>query len=113
MSNAKMDENSRATLTALSSVDGETIVQLYADPTLHALLTTGGVSTLYTQTPVGTIDGVNTAFTVTNDITFVVGLYMNGAYIHPADYTFLTTTLTFVTAPDISYAGLPFTIVYY
>lgn len=116
MANAKMDENSRASLTAVSSVDGETVVQLWADPTTHRLLvdaTGGGISTLYTQTPVGTINGINTDFTVTNTITFVVGLYMNGQFIHPAEYSFATTTITFVTAPDISFAGLPFTIVYY
>lgn len=113
MANSGIDQNSRQTLTALSSVDGSTIVALWADPTLHALLTTGGIASLYTQTPVGTIDGVNAAFTTTNTINFVVGLYQNGAFVHPVDYTFASTTLTFNTAPDVSFAGMPFTIVYY
>lgn len=44
MTNAKLDQNSRPTLTALSSTDGTTIVPLYADPTTHRLLVdmTGG-----------------------------------------------------------------------
>lgn len=39
MANAALDQNSRATLTAVSSSDGTTIVTLYADPTTHRLLT--------------------------------------------------------------------------
>ncbi len=38
MANAKLDQNSRPTLTALSNVDGSTIVNVYADPTTHRLL---------------------------------------------------------------------------
>jgi len=37
--NAGLDQNSRQTLTALSSVDHTTIVPLWADPTTHRLLT--------------------------------------------------------------------------
>lgn len=39
MSNAGIDQNSRQTLTALSSTDGVTIVPLWADPVTHRLLT--------------------------------------------------------------------------
>lgn len=45
MANSHLDENSRPTLTAVSNVDGTTIVNLYADPVTHRLLTdntTGG-----------------------------------------------------------------------
>lgn len=38
MSNAKLDENSRATLTALSNANDGTIVDLWADPVTHRLL---------------------------------------------------------------------------
>lgn len=38
MSNAGIDENSRQTLTALSSLDGKTIVPLWCNPTTHRLL---------------------------------------------------------------------------
>lgn len=69
--------------------------------------------TSYAETPTGTINGINNVFTVANTITFVNGLYLNGQFIHPADYSYTGTTITFVTAPDISYSGLPFTVVYY
>jgi len=38
MANAGIDQNSRASLTGISSVDGKTIVPLYCDPTTHRLL---------------------------------------------------------------------------
>lgn len=39
-----IDANSRSGLIAASSLDGRTIVRLYADPTSHRLLTTTGSS---------------------------------------------------------------------
>lgn len=44
MSNISLDENSRPVLAAISSSDGTTIVNLYADPTTHRLLTSSGGS---------------------------------------------------------------------
>jgi hypothetical protein len=38
MTDAKRDNNSVTTLTAVSNVDGTTPVTLYADPTTHRLL---------------------------------------------------------------------------
>ncbi len=42
MENAQIDQNGRQTLTAVSSADGVSIIKLYADPTTHRLLVTGG-----------------------------------------------------------------------
>ncbi len=42
MANAGLDENSRPTLTALSSADGTTIVAVWANPSTHRLLTDAG-----------------------------------------------------------------------
>ena len=114
MSNAKHDENAVPTLIGVSSVDGVTPVNVWVDPTTHRLLVdvSGATLTLYTETPSGTINGVNAVFSTANTISSVFGLYMNGQYIHPADYSTSGTTITFVTAPDSSYSGLPFTIVY-
>lgn len=39
MSNSSIDSNSRGSLTAVSSTDGVTIVDVYADPDTHRLLT--------------------------------------------------------------------------
>ena len=69
--------------------------------------------TSYTETPTGTIDGANKVFNVAHTITFINLIAMNGQFIHPGDYTFTGTTITWGTAPDVSYAGLPFTCVYY
>src|ERR687893_1078643 len=38
MANAKLDENSRPTITGLSNADGSTIVVPYVDPSTHRLL---------------------------------------------------------------------------
>ena len=120
--NAGIDQNSRQTLTALSSVDGETIVPLYADPTTHALLVdASGLSiTVYTETPSGVIDGVNATFTTAQNIGSILSFNINGQFIHPylanpeagANYTFTGSTITFTSPLDASYSGLPFTIVY-
>lgn len=54
--NAKMDGNSRATLTALSSANDGAIVELWADPTTHALLVdaSGGGTGTVTNIATGT-----------------------------------------------------------
>lgn len=41
MSNAKLDQNHHPSLTAVSTVDGETPIRLEADPLTGALLTQG------------------------------------------------------------------------
>lgn len=73
---------------------------------------TGASSTTYSETPTGAINSINKAFHTNHTITFIFGIYMNGQFIHPADYSFTGTTITWVTAPDISYSGLPFTVIY-
>jgi hypothetical protein len=60
MANAKLDENSRPTLTALSSAGDGSIVDLYADPVLHRLLVetpvlTGSGAPSSTPTVIGEI----------------------------------------------------------
>lgn len=57
MANAKLDQNSRPTLTALASDGSGTIVPLYADPVTHRLLTDttgGGGSGTVTSVATGT-----------------------------------------------------------
>lgn len=48
MADAKLDQNSRPSLTAVSNVDSNVIVPLYADPTTHRLLVdlAGGTGTV-------------------------------------------------------------------
>lgn len=78
----------------------------------------GGGLTMYTQTPIGVIDGVNKTYTVTNSINGIFSFGLNGQFLHPfngtnGDYTYTGSTITFNTALDASYAGLPFTLNYY
>ncbi len=58
----------------------------------------GGGGTLTSETPVGTVDGVNTVFTVSNS---TVQLFLNGALQQAGggDYTLSGLTITFVSAP--------------
>lgn len=73
----------------------------------------GAGSTIYTETPSGTIDGVNTTYTTANTITTVYNLAINGQFLHPTtDYTVAGTTITMVTALPANLSGLPFTITY-
>lgn len=68
-----MDENARATLTALSSVGDGSIVPLYADPTTHRLLvdTTGG-SGLGKLTVTGTVNDSNISFVTSSAPTYMI-----------------------------------------
>jgi hypothetical protein len=77
MSNAKLDQNSRPTLTALSSAGDGSIVTLYANPTTHRLLTdlAGGSGTV-TSVSVTTANGVSgtvATATTTPAITLSLG----------------------------------------
>ena len=67
---------------------------------------------VYSESPVGVINGSNTIFTVTNTISVVIGFWLNGQYIHPSLYGTSGTTITFNTAPPAGLSGKPFTIVY-
>ncbi len=65
-----------------------------------------------TETPSGTINSVNVTFTTTTAINAIYSFAINGQYIHPVEYSVAGSTITFVTAPNIAFAGTPFTIVY-
>lgn len=88
--NAEIDGNFERTLLAVSSVDGQTIVQVWADPTTHRLLvddTGGGVAT-FLQKDVFTSTNGQTAFTATKTIAFDQYLSINGLIQTPTtDYT--------------------------
>ena len=73
---------------------------------------TGSSSTIYTETPVGLIDGANKTYTTLHSITTVLGFNINGMFIHPAEYSISGAIITFVVALDASLAGTGFTIVY-
>ena len=72
----------------------------------------GGVIVPYTETPSGAINGVNVTYQTLNAITTIHNFAINGQFIHPADYTFSSRTITMNSALDSSLSGKPFTIVY-
>lgn len=112
-----IDRNSRGSLTAVSSLDDTTIVRLVADPDTGALLvaTTAVVQAAwFNETPLGTIDGVNTIFTLadaptTNSLVLTLD---RQPQILGVDYTISGNTITYLSAPDISLAGTPHNAIY-
>lgn len=88
------------------------ITPVYSGNGRVTLTASGGGGTTYTETPSGTIDGVNKAFTTLNTITTVINFAIGGTFIHPAEYSFSGSTITFVTAPNASLSGLSFTVIY-
>lgn len=95
MANAKLDQNSRQTLTALSSANDGTIVELWADPTTHALLTdiSGTVGTVTSVSVVsangfaGTVATATSTPAITLSTTITGILSGNGTAISAASTT--------------------------
>ncbi len=86
MSNTRIDENSRQALSAVSNVDGTTIVPLYADPITHRLL----VDTVGGGTPAGVNAGINVATLVAN-ITLTAGTDVMYQYLNPSTANWTVT----------------------
>ena len=113
--NAHIDENERPTLTAVTDDANQFIQNVLVDPATGALLVSvigGGGSAVFSETPGGAIDGMNTTYTTVNNITTVIGLYLNGEYLDPSQYTTSGSGFTMGTAIPASFSGTPFTIVY-
>lgn len=105
-----LDSNDRGSLTAVSNVDGTTIVRLWADPVTHRLLTDaaiGGTGTWYNVS--GTVDGANVTFTIaaspTSDIILVLARQVQAK---TTDYSVTGSTITMTYAPDASLSSQPF-----
>lgn len=80
---------------------------------ITVVITGGGVGTIYTDTPVGAIDGVNRDYTLPHDINTVFSFGIRGQFIHPDEYVITgSNSLRFNTALDASLAGSAFTLVY-
>lgn len=71
---ANKDSNSVATLIAVSSSDGTSIVRLWADPITHRLLVdNSGGGGGFTELPAtGTVNGLNAVFGFTQQPTYIV-----------------------------------------
>jgi len=90
---------------------GATITEL-GGGAVSIQVNSGGVGTIYTETPSGAIDGSNTSYTTAHTITTIFSFAINGQFIHPSDYSISGSTITFGTPLDASLSGLPFTIIY-
>jgi len=108
MANSKPDENGRGTLIALSSANDGVIVQLWADPVTHRLLTNAGsVGTVTTLSVVsangfaGTVANATStpAITLTTTITGI--LQGNGTAISAATTTG-TGAVVLATGPTLT-----------
>ena len=109
--NAAIDNNYTRSLLGVSSVDGVSTVKVYADPTTHRLLVdfAGGVfisNSLALEIPTGTVNGINTVFTVQNNPLFeeVSGQVMVSQTQDGTNYGYTISgtgpyTITFSNAP--------------
>lgn len=104
-----IDANTRQGLTAVSNVDGVSIVRLWADPVTHRLLTdaaTGGTLTYYNVT--GAIDGSNVTFTIAATPASDILLFLaRQPQMKTTDFTLSGSTITYVVPPDASLSGQP------
>lgn len=93
-------------------VAGEGVQIDNTNPQYPVITASASALNIYSETPAGTIDSSNTDFTTAHAIVTVFSLALNGQFVHPAEYSVLGNVITFVTAPDASLSGLPFTIIY-
>ena len=70
--NGGLDQNMRRGLFGLSSADGVSPVNVWVDPTLHAILVTTAGSGLTQIAFTGAVNGSNQTFTVTTTPTYAV-----------------------------------------
>lgn len=120
MSVAKLDENSRPTLTALSNLDDGTIIDLWADPVTHRLLVDVESSGLGTVTSVSvvTANGVSGSVatsTTTPAITLTLGAItptsVKGLVITTTTGTFtLTNAKTLAVTNTLTLSGSDSTV---
>lgn len=66
-----------------------------------------------TETPTGTIDGANTAFTTTQPIFAVTSYMLNGEVVGSVNYTIAGNKITWGTAPPAAYSGKDHEIIYF
>lgn len=109
------DGNRVTVLAGITNDSNQEVRMVRVDPVTGRILcsATGGSSvTVYTETPSGTINGSNKNFTTAHTINTIYSFGINGQFIHPVDFSVAGSTITFVTAPDASLSGTPFTIIY-
>lgn len=97
MANAGIDQNSRQTLTAKSSLNDGSIVDLWADPTTHRLLVDAIGAGITIVTTATTPDDTTTVYVFTSAPTVVVvngATYRNGSSAMGGTISISGTTVT-------------------
>lgn len=98
MANAGIDENSRQTLTAISSVDLKSIVELWADPITHRLLVDAIGSLNFVDNEI--VSGSGTSFTLAHTpVAGSVHLFGYGQRLTPGagnDFTISGAVITII-----------------
>jgi hypothetical protein len=110
---ANKDQNSVASLIAVSSTDGVTIVRLWADPITHRLLVdnagSGGHYSDSVLTATGIVNGLNSVFSFTSAPNYIVS---DGATYPPLDnngnvqWSIVEDTVTMTIPPSSILYGL-------
>lgn len=108
------DGNRITVALGVSNADSTVTLPFKIDSTTGRVLVdnSGAGTTVYSETPAGAINGINVTYTVAHTITNVYSFSINGMYIHPAEYSVVTTTITFVSPLPADLSGKGFTIVY-
>jgi len=94
------------------TISGQTITFTVAPAsgTVDAIYETTSTLTFFTETPAGTINGTNTAFSISHSVGSTVWLELNGVFqTRGIDYTLTGTSITFANAPT---TGSVLTIIY-
>jgi len=110
---ALRDQNRIPVAMGQSNIDSTQALPLLIDHVTGRVLTdaSGAVTSIYSETPTGAIDGSNTVYTTSHTITTVIGMWYNGQFIHPAEYTVSGAGFTMgIALPAVS--GAAFTISY-
>lgn len=89
-----------------ASLSGQPFIAQYA-------VSSGGIGNpISVETPGGLINGSNVTYTTVNPINTVIGIWLNGEFIGPSEYTVSGSGFTMGTAIPGSFSGSEFTIVY-
>lgn len=109
---AKRDQNNVPVIVGITDDASQETRMLRVDPVTGRLLVTGngggsGDGSFLKQLVSGTIDGVNTVFTIPTPIVGSSFIDLNGQVMadNGVDYTLSSTTITYVTAPPFNPSG--------
>lgn len=113
-----LKDDERLDISAIKGLDEKLEKRISAIPSRGGGVSAGAVAHAFkyiahTEEPVGTIDGVNTTYTVKNTIWWIAGFTINGEQIAELpNFTYANKTITFATALPAAYSGKDWEIKY-